>query len=863
MSPRARRMNAVVKAISPSLWRRGRSFYASMMPLFSSIGMRLVMVVLVTGVLAFAMIGSLTMFRLQTGLSEQARALGHLSERQMVHRLDSEAQLARARVETIGQEMPLRLRQIAQRSDVSRAVVSQNDVALKELLFAIARTSGFEVLIAFDESGRVMGANTGNLLAINNHVRSTGFGRNFSTILENNTRAHPRALASTGELDSDFSRVLGLPEPAAVAHFAFEPVFDDFGDLVGALGAIRTLGQREHTLENFTSLSNAGVMILRGKEVVSAAGPAGVKLSNLEQSPDRLIRSDDGAHVARCVDYEKTLKVCSFTDASAVTATQNQMFRIGAEQTQSLMRQFLASAALTLAALIMSLLIIVRHTTSGLSDLSAAARAVAGGDMDAPFSAKGIGEVRSLSLAFERMLSNLRASMGQIRKLAFYDTITELPNREKIKIDAPAAIKEAKSGTLLFIDLDGFKSINDTFGHNMGDQLLRKVSKALRQYFLEARDIYKTGNILLARVGGDEFAAIIPGIESKQQAGAIASGAIDILRQPFIIGGSTINIGASVGITMFPADAATYEDLLVNADLAMYAAKNKGRNTCMSYTPELATSARERLTLENELKEAIKRRTLSVHYQPKCDCHDGRIRGVEALVRWRHPRLGQIPAGQFIKLAEDAGLIADIDRFVISQAIREIGDLIQEGADIVLAVNVTAGEIGDPFFIRDIVRVLKDRNFPPSQLEIEITESIAMRDPEQVSSRVAGLRQLGIRFAIDDFGAGYSNLATLARLPFDTLKLDRSLITNVANDPEKQTILRIALGLAKELGFESVAEGVETLEDLKFVADGGATMVQGYVFSPAVPIEELRVLLDPRRLAREPFEVAPRKKMQS
>ncbi|HKY88169.1 MAG TPA: EAL domain-containing protein [Pseudorhodoplanes sp.] len=863
---RVRRVNAVLKAVSPSLWRRWRLLGAWTKSLFSSIGMRLVMVVLVTGVLAFATIGSLTMFRLQAGLKEQATALGELSERQMVHRLDSEAQLARARVEAIGQEMPLGLRQIAQRSDVSRAVVSQNDVALRELLFAVARTSGFDVLIAFDESGRVMGANTGNnLLAINNYIRGTDFGAKLSRILENNTRAHPRALASTGELDAEFSRILNLSEPAVVAHFAFEPVFDDFGDLIGALGAIRTLGEREHTLENFTSLSNAGVMILRGTDVVSAAGPEGVRLSNLNQSSDELIRSDDGAHVARCVDYEQTLKVCTFTDASAVTATKNQMFRIGAEQTQTLMRQFLASAALTLAALIVALLIIVRHTTKGLSDLSAAARAVAGGDLDTPFSVKGVGEVRGLSLAFERMLSNLRSSMGQIRKLAFYDTITELPNREKIKIDAPDAIEDAKFGTLLFIDLDGFKSINDTFGHNMGDQLLRKVSKALREYFLEAKDIYRTGSIQLARVGGDEFVVIIPGIESKQQAGAIASGAIDVLRQPFNINGSKINIGASVGITMFPTDAVSYEDLLVNADLAMYAAKNKGRGTYMFYTPELASSARERLTLENELKEAIKNRALSVHYQPKCDCHDGRIRGVEALVRWRHPRLGPIPAGQFIKMAEETGMIADIDRFVISQAVREIGGLIREGSDIVLAVNVTGSEIGDPFFIRDIVRVLKDENYPPPQLEIEITESIAMRDPEQVASRVAGLRQLGIRLAIDDFGAGYSNLATLARLPFDTIKLDRSLITNVANDPEKQSILRIALGLAKELGFESVAEGVETLEDLKFVANAGATMGQGYVFSPAVPLEELKVLLEPRRLAGKRVEAAApeKRKMHS
>jgi diguanylate cyclase (GGDEF)-like protein len=864
---RVRRASAIVKKVSPSSWRRLRLLNAATRSLFSSIGIRLVMVVLVTGVLAFATIGSLTMYRLQAGLKEQALELGQLSERQLAHRLDSEAQLARARVEAIGLEMPLRLRQITQRSDVSRAVVSQNDVALRELLTSIARTSGFEVLIAFDDSGRVMGANTSNnLLAINNHVRKTDIGGKLAAILENNTRAYPRALSMTGELDAEFSQILGLPGPATLAHFAFEPVFDDFGDLLGALAGIRTLAQREHTLENFTSLSNAGVMILRGDQVISAAGPEGVKLSNTEQSPDKLIRSDDGAHVARCIDYEDRLKVCTFTDATAVRATQDQMFRIGSDQTKELMRQFLASAALTLAALIAALLIIVRHTTRGLSDLSEAARAVAAGDLDTPFKVNGVGEIRTLSVAFGRMLSNLRASVGQIRTLAFFDTITELPNREKIKIDGPVTIAQAERGTLLFIDLDGFKSINDTFGHNMGDQLLRKVANELRKYFLEARDIYQAGKILLARVGGDEFAAIIPGIESKQQASAIANGAIDVLRQPFTVGGSKINIGASVGITMFPEDAKTYEDLLVNADLAMYAAKNKGRNTSMFYTAELASAARERLTLENELKEAIKKRALSVHYQPKCDCHDGRIRGVEALVRWRHPRLGPIPADRFIKLAEEAGLIADIDRFVISQAVREIGELIREGSDIVLAVNVTQSELADPFFMRDIVRVLKNANYPPSQLEIEITESIAMRDPEQVAMRVSSLRQLGIRFAIDDFGAGYSNLATLARLPFDTIKLDRSLITNVAKDTEKQTILRIALGLAKEFGFESVAEGVETLEDLKFIADEGATMGQGWVFSPAVPIEELKVLLDPRRLdpkrlAGERLEAAtPQKK---
>ena len=234
-----------------------------------------------------------------------------------------------------------------------------------------------------------------------------------------------------------------------------------------------------------------------------------------------------------------------------------------------------------------------------------------------------------LAAVSQSAAATLAESHRLLEHRALHDPVTGLPNRSMFARRVQELLaRSSAQATVLFLDLDHFKPINDTFGHNMGDQLLRKVANELRKYFLEARDIYQAGKILLARVGGDEFVAIIPGIESKQQASAIANGAIDVLRQPFTIGGSKINIGASVGITMFPEDARTYEDLLVNADLAMYAAKNKGRNTCMFYTTELATAARERLTLENELKEAIKKRALSVHYQPKCDCHDGRIRGV-------------------------------------------------------------------------------------------------------------------------------------------------------------------------------------------------------------------------------------------
>jgi diguanylate cyclase (GGDEF)-like protein len=839
--------------------RRSRALRVKLLRPFSSIAMRLVAVVLVTGFLGLGLIGGMTALRLHEQLRQQADALGQLSEKQLAHRLDGEAQLARARIETLGVEAATRLRQLAERADIGKAVESRNDVTIRELLMLVAKTSGFESLIAFDETGRVIGANAPlDLLALNAALRRSEIVTDLRPILASNSRSHPRGHEDTYELEDSLMLALGLQLRPTVAHTAVEPVFNDFGDLIGALAAIRPLGRTEPTLENFTSLANAGVVILKGKEIVSSAGPRGVTFSDMTPNASGLMRSDDGKYVARCVDYEMALKVCIFTSASVVSTTRDQMFQIGATHARALMGQFLASAALALSALVAAILVVVRHTTRGLSTLAAAAQEIARGNLNVPFRASGVGEIRSLGVAFERMLSNLRASTGKIRQLAFYDTVTKLPNREKIRDDAPLLIAASGHGMLLFLDLDGFKSINDTFGHQAGDMLLRKVAERLTA-LLETMPRGKV-EPLLARVGGDEFAAILPGVESIDQATDIARDFIEKLRAPFVLGNDYASVGASIGITLYPTDGTTYEELLVNADLAMYAAKSSGRNTFALYAAELAEIALARHALENDLKLAVREGSLSVQYQPKISCRNGRIQGAEALVRWHHPTLGNVPPSQFIPIAEEIGLISEIDRFVLRRSLEDIGELIRSGSDVVLSVNVTATEIEDPLFINGIVAAVREVGFPPSRLEIEITESIAMRNPDLVCERITLLRQLGIRFAIDDFGAGYSNLATMARLPFDTVKLDRSLVAGVANDPEKQTILRLAIRLAEELGFETVAEGVETQEDLHFVAEAGATMAQGFVFSPPVPLREFSALVQPSRLqssARNDRQVAP------
>lgn len=819
--------------------------------------MRLVAVVLATGVLGLGLIGGLTALRLQQQLGQQAAALGELSEDQLAHRLDGEAQLARARIEVLGAETASRLRQIAQRADVAKAVASNNDVTIRELLSIAASTSGFERLIAFDETGRVIGANTPlDLLALNRALEGIPLSVNLRAILKDNSRSHPQGEEGTYELKLRELSALGLPQRHTITHTAIEPVFDDFGDLIGALAAIRPLGRTERTLENFTSLANAGVAIIAGdNEIVSSAGPEGVRFSSAGTRLAGLQRSDDGNYVARCVDYEATLKVCTFASASLVMTTRDQMFQIGAAHTRSLMWQFLASAALALGALVVALLVAVRHLTKGLSALAKTAQEIAGGNLDVPFRATGIGEVHSLGLAFERMLTHLRASTRRIRQLAFYDTVSRIPNREKMRIDAPALIGAEEGGALFFLDLDGFKSINDTFGHKAGDELLRMVAERLSNLLTSKGPV---GKCLLARVGGDEFVAIIAGVKTIEAASLRASEMIETLQVPFKLQSNHATIGVSIGIAICPTHGTTYDDLLIRADLAMYVAKGSGRNTYAFFTPNLAESARDRHALETDLALAIRNEELVVRYQPKVSCVDGRILGVEALARWHHPKEGDIAPQRFIKIAEEIGLIMEIDRFVLRRALAEIGDLIRAGSNLVLAVNVAATEIEDPLFVKDIITAVREADFPPPHLEIEVTESVAMRNPDVVRERVSLLRQLGIRFAMDDFGAGYSNLSTMARLPFDAVKLDRTLVAGVAEDREKQTILRLALGLADELGFETVVEGVETAEDLRFAAENGATMAQGYIFSPPLSLEEFAVLLQPSLLASA-VEAVPRR----
>ena len=811
---------------------------------FSSIASRLVVVVLCTGILAFWLLGSLTSLRFNAALDAQATALSQFSERQLAVRLDGEAQLARARFEGLGKEVASRARQIAQRADIAQAIETQNEVTIRELLHGITAVSGFDRVLAFNKNGEILATDAYlSLVQIHGLIRSSVIHDPLLTVLTvNRSKNDLSGYENIKDIRDTFSKALQLPQHS-IAHIAIEPVFEEFGDVIGALVAIRIVGRSENTLENFTTLANAGVLVLKDREIISAAGPQGVNFSSEKVGRAGLLLSDDEQHVARCVPYAVKLRVCTFTDVNVAMASRDQIFQIGVEQTKSMQRQFLLSAALTLTALILALLFTVRHTTRGLSDLASAAREVAHGNLNVRISATGVGEVYSLSAAFIRMLANLRRNVRRIEQLAYVDALTALPNREKMRIDAPDLISATNIGTVIFIDIDGFKSVNDTFGHSSGDTLLKHVAARLAQHMETPAGKVSVERQIIGRLGGDEFVVIFAVNAEHYDAGVLAQNIISSINQPFNIGGSQVSVGASIGIAVFPEDGSDYDTLLANADLAMYAAKREGRNGFAFFTRELAEQAKQRLRLENDLKAAVRSEALTVHYQPKVECRSGQIKGVEALVRWKHPELGNISPATFLKIAEEIRLINEIDLYVINRAVNEIGLLIRAGADLKLSVNVTAAEIEDAQFIESVAAVIVKHDFPPSHLELELTEFMALQNPGTFSQRVRKLRQMGVRFAVDDFGAGYSNLATLARLPIDTLKLDRSLISDVTRDQEKQSIARVAFSLASELGLDSVAEGVETIDEYYFVAGEGATNAQGFFCSPAVSISDLVALI--------------------
>ena len=433
-------------------------------------------------------------------------------------------------------------------------------------------------------------------------------------------------------------------------------------------------------------------------------------------------------------------------------------------------------------------------------------------------------------------ISAMKNSEHELAHLAHHDPLTDLPNRLLFTDRAEQALASAqvhKRGcALLLMDLDHFKIINDSLGHNVGDQLLKLVAERLSGLF--------GPGVTLARLGGDEFAVLAESCPQVVQAAALAQRMLNAMKDPFIFDGNQLFISASIGISLFPSDALSAEQLLRNADSALFKAKSAGREGYALYTEELTAHAQHRVEIAGELRRALDQHELRVYYQPVHDLHDSRLVGVEALVRWQHPERGLVPPGEFIPIAERTGLIADIDAWVMDQACRQMCQWLADGAPLsFIAINVSSRLFARRELYEQVAQVLHTTGLDPAFLELEVTESAVMDDPEVALEQLHRLRELGLRLAIDDFGTGYSSLLRLKRLPVQKLKIDQGFVAGLPWDEDDAAIVRVVIALAKSMGMQVHAEGIEQVEQARFLLDQECDMGQGYWFGRPMPAHEI------------------------
>jgi diguanylate cyclase (GGDEF)-like protein len=438
-------------------------------------------------------------------------------------------------------------------------------------------------------------------------------------------------------------------------------------------------------------------------------------------------------------------------------------------------------------------------------------------------------------------ITQRRRSEEEIIRLAHYDEITGLANRNLFSTHLSHAITRAQRNdsrlAVLFIDLDRFKHINDALGHDVGDEVLQVVARRLNEA-LRASDI-------LARLGGDEFVVIVEDVSQPDTIAVLANKLLAAVDQPLPVRGQEFVLTASIGVSIYPGDGTDAATLLKNADTAMYRAKELGRNMVQFYSPQMGSANLHRLTLETQLKRAAaETNQFLLHYQPRVALDDGRIVGVECLVRWMHPEQGLVPPAQFIPLAEELGLIQSIGAWVLREAARQAAQWQRAGLPPVrVAINISAQQLYAPAFLDELRQVLSERGLDPGTVELEITESVMMQRTQQVSELLHAIRTFGVHLSVDDFGTGYSSLTYLKRLPIHSLKIDRSFVSDVPNDPDDSTIVRAVIALAHSLRMHVVAEGVESRAQLEFLRGEGCDEVQGYLVSRPITADAITELL--------------------
>ena len=432
-------------------------------------------------------------------------------------------------------------------------------------------------------------------------------------------------------------------------------------------------------------------------------------------------------------------------------------------------------------------------------------------------------------------ITQRKESEQHIQFLAHYDSLTKLPNRalfgDRLMQALAAAKRSDEKVALLFLDLDRFKSINDSLGHLSGDQLLQSVAARLKSCVREVDTV--------CRQGGDEFMVLLPGIERAEDAAHVAMKIVTSMSEAHFVEDSNLIVTFSIGISIYPDDAGDSQAMIKNADAAMYHAKEKGRNNFQFFTPDMNAEASERLVLESDLRRAVQQGEFVLHYQPQTDNRSGKVVGIEALIRWMHPDRGMISPAKFIPIAEDCGLINAIGEWVLRTACIQNKKWQDEGVlKVPMAVNISALQFHQKDFRDTIAHALRDSGLEPGYLELELTESITVKDVETTVRLLNELKLMGVLISIDDFGTGYSSLSYLKRFPIDKLKIDQSFVRDITTDADDAAIVQTIISMGHGLRLKVIAEGVETAEQILFLKERQCDEIQGYYFSKPLPAEE-------------------------
>jgi len=442
-------------------------------------------------------------------------------------------------------------------------------------------------------------------------------------------------------------------------------------------------------------------------------------------------------------------------------------------------------------------------------------------------------------------MSTRKEMEARLEYLAHYDALTGLPNRtflfNRLEQAIVYGVRHGRAAAVLFLDLDRFKIINDSLGHSAGDQVLRDVAARLESCI-------RSGD-MVARLGGDEFVVLLEDMASAQDATLVAQKLLDRFTLPFMVknpegGQQEYHFTTSIGISLFPDDGDDAHVLLRNADTAMYRAKEQGGNNYQFYAAEMTERARRRMSLESALHRAVEQEEFVLHYQPQVELASGRVTAVEALLRWDHPEQGLIPPIEFIPLLEETGLILSADEWVLRTACRQQRAWVEAGLPPVrMAVNLSARQLRHQEFVEGVFGIVADTGIEPGALELEITESMVMQQVEEVHTMLNRLADAGIGISMDDFGTGYSSLSYLKGLPIDTLKIDKSFVSDITADPDDAEIVATIIAMAHSLKLKVIAEGVETREQLDFLCAHACDAMQGYYFSKPLPADEIPRLL--------------------